>query len=383
MLRFRLVMFVFLGCLCGGGVLRAGESPTSFLEASDVPTQEQDRLVRAWAEYGLSNWDLASRLFRQVLQDGKSTAAARLQAEFGLVYIDQYKMPGFNPEGALVQYESLLAKTTPGTADYGVIRKQMAECLLDQRSPNYPQARMYLQEVLQIPAVPKLTRAAAVMDLARSYILEGVTFELDENKNTNLLKAYAVLTQYRTVLSDSGFLPVSRQMTAEIAVLLGDYPRAVEELRTWLESGIRSVRLRATTLFRIARISEVELEDLETAALYYQRLAEEVPSDGRAFWAKERVKQMEDGKDNHFARPPLTRIPPRDIAADLVEMMKSLFGEDARLPDAPDETPKGDATSPPPPDMNPANPNTEEGAGDSVAPNGGPTDEYASEDVAP
>lgn len=358
MRRFRLAMVLVLACCCMGGGLHAAD-PVSFLEARDVPTQEEDRLVRAWAEYGLSNWDLATRLFRQVVRDRESTPAARLQAEFGLAYIEQYKMPGFNPDAAFPMYERLLVSTEPGTADHGVILRQMAECLLDRRTPDYEQARTHLQNILKMPAVPTLTRAAAAMDLARSHILEGMTFKEDEKKDESLLKAYAVLLHYRPLLADTDYLPVSRQLTAEIAMQLGDYPRAVEDLRTWLESGIRSIRLRATTIFRIARISEVELEDLETAALYYQRLADEVPSDNRAFWVKERVQEIAEGKDNHFARTPLTRIPQRDITADLDAMVRTLFGEDATLPSA-----QGDA-----------------GEG-SAAEGGEPTDEPASEDVA-
>lgn len=332
MLRFRLATLVFIGCLCGGSVLTAAESASSFLDATDTTAQETDRLARAWSEYGLSNWELAAGFFRQVIGDSESTPAARLQAEFGLVYIEQYKMPGFSPEIAFMQYSELLTKVAPNTPDHAVIRKQMAECLLDQRTPDFTAARAYLREILDSPITPSLTRAAAVMELARSYILEGMAIDDDAGKDQHLLYALAVITQYRPTLDATSFSAAAHQLAGELAVLLGDYDRAVRELTVWLDKGIRSIRLRASTLFRIARISEIELGDDETAAAFYRRLAEEVPSDMRAFWARQRVEEIEDGKENRFARPPLTRLPKRDIREDLAHAMKTLFGDDAHLP---------------------------------------------------
>lgn len=331
--RFRLATIVLLGCLGTAVPLQTAEPPVSFLDATDTPVQGESRLLRAWREYGLSNWEPAADLFQQVLRDRDATPAARLQAEFGLIYIEQYRMPGFNPERALAQYTQLLAKIEPGTPDHAVIRRQMAECLLDQRTPDYTVARTYLREILDSPGAPELTRAVVVMDLARSYVLEGMTFNEDEKKDTYLLHALAILTQYKPELEGTHFPAVAHQMSGEILLQLGDYRRGVRELEGWQKSGIRSIRLFATTLFRIARINEVELEDTTTAALYYLRLADEVPSDSRAFWARERVAEIAQGKDNHFAHPPLTRIPQRDIHADLVKTMNALFGDNARLPD--------------------------------------------------
>jgi hypothetical protein len=79
-----------------------------------------------------------------------------------------------------------------------------------------------------------------------------------------------------------------------------------EALDQQYRAGISNIKVKETVLFRLARLHEVELGDYALAEDYYRRLAAEVPSSQKAYFAVLRADELKAGKLDSDYAPPLS-----------------------------------------------------------------------------
>lgn len=292
-----------------------------------------------WNEFGLTNWEIAERLFNKVKDDTSSaTPSQRLEARIGLLFITQYRQPGYDPAAAYTEYKKILQGLAEDSDLRSLLLAQMGACQTALTEPDMEKARTHFAEALAAPGGRPVIKQNAVLNYARTFLVSA--------KEEDLVRCLAVLEHYMPLMQGSPLQGVAHQAAGSVALSLGDYKRAVAELKAWDRAGILNITMRGGTLYQIARISEVELKDMETARTYYLRLYREVPSDGKAYWAKQRAAEIAAGKENAFAREPVRRLPARDLGPEIAAA-KKVMGFAPAAPAAPTKkAPNAEATDP-------------------------------------
>ncbi len=263
--------------------------------AEEMPS---DLLRQAWEEYGLQAFSNAERLFDAVLDSEEASQQERWQAMLGQAFITHYQMPGRDPEEAIEQYEALLKEVGDQGEWRGQILGRLADCYVELTPSQMDKARsLYEEALLALPSESLLVQET-MLRLLSSYLQRPDRSELARGlqRATELLPRFA----------DTPFASVFHGLRAEMAFFADDYPLLAEALDSQYRAGINNVRVKEMVLFRLARLHEVELGNYAQAEDYYRRLAIEVPSSQKAYFAVLRADELKAGKLDSDYAPPLT-----------------------------------------------------------------------------
>jgi hypothetical protein len=242
-------------------------------------------LRSAWEEYGFENWSRSQALFTQALQASDTTPADRCQAHFGLASVVQYRMPGRDPEAAIPLYEKLLADLPERNPLRPAVLCRLGTCRIDQARPDYDRGRAHYREALSGGDMSAVTTQEAALWLIASYMRRPLPDEFR--------KGLAVATELLPRLRGATLEGVAHSLAASLAFNVGDLKRMSAEYEAAEAAGIENRQVREITLFRIARVNDVGLNDPAKAARYYRRLHDDIPSCMHAYYSGVRAAALE------------------------------------------------------------------------------------------
>jgi hypothetical protein len=257
-------------CLVVAGALRANE-----------------RLDQAWEEYHYKNWDGAARLFGEVAK-GKDGSSAEdiFEGGFGEALVTQYRTLGSDPRKALGMYEALAKDLGSADKRRAVLHLFMGRACLGLKQPDVGAARTHFTAV---------TEGFGGTVEAREAMIELATIELRSPTREAIGSAVAMLEGELAKDSAGALAAVMHQYCGRLSHILGDRPRSRDHLIKLVDLGVPNMNRLRTVLFQIAYVSDMYLDDPETAVKYYQRLVDEIVSDCRKYYCTLRIAELQKG----------------------------------------------------------------------------------------
>jgi tetratricopeptide (TPR) repeat protein len=255
----------------------------------DEPASRQPAaLVRqAWTEYGFESFDAARTRFVEAQAITDDPALAR-EAQMGMAMSDQFDPRHPDPSAARQAYEQIVDKGAPREVT------QMAQSLLAQvcaAEGDLPRAnRLWESAVLADPG----SIVAQDALLQRTYAnLRGWT----EPETAAAMEYLSRMRQtFPTPTPDRpGLAPVFDATLGNYYFWKGDYEAARQAFIRFTEIATTrntSYAWMAGMYFRIARISEVLLNDRPTAGAYYRKVALETPNSVLSFFALSKAAEL-------------------------------------------------------------------------------------------
>ncbi len=273
------------------------------LSAGPVHAQAEPKqlLSRAWGEYGLQAFSKAEELFSAVVESGRASQEERWQALLGQAFITHYQMPGRDPRAAIGKYEALLKEVGDNGEWRGQILGRLADCYVEIVPSQMDKARANYEEALSVLRPESLLLRETMLRLLSSY--------LQRPDRAEIARGLERADELAASFVGSPFESVFHGLRAEMAFFIGDYVALASALDAQYRAGISNIKVKEVVLFRLARINELELDDYARAEDYYRRLASEIPSSQKAYFARLRADELKIGKlDSDYAPPLSTRV---------------------------------------------------------------------------
>jgi len=269
--------------LCGAGS-RAEEAPAALLR-------------RAWEEYGFQAFRDAQELFERVTESSQASREQRLQARLGLAFVEHYRMPGRDPEGAIPRYESLLQEIPPDHGWRALVLARLGDCYAEMTPPRLERARALYRQAVATGRDTSL--------MVQETILRLVTTYMRESSLKTFAQGLAVAEEFTPRMQGAHFESIFWGLQVELSFFLGNHERMAVALERQYRARISNVKVKENVLFQLARLHEVELRDFARAEAYYRRLAAEIPSSKKAYFARLRADELRAGKLQSAYGPPL------------------------------------------------------------------------------
>jgi tetratricopeptide (TPR) repeat protein len=261
----------FIGCVVACIVPVYAEGPAEMLD-------------KGWEEYWLQNFSAADKIFQSILKNGGASREEMAEAKLGRAMIVNYQMPGRNPQKAVSLYAAVIPEIESED-----LKAQTMILLARAYGENAATADSALGWLSRVIAEYPESNAAreAVLETAylrlRSYRLEevpGIIALLEDDLRTHPSHVYA-----GTMHGVCGLLALEVQR---------DFPMAQKHLIAWYDAGIANLSNKPTVLFQIGQISEKMLDDPQTAARYYQLLADNHPTDVRNYISRMAARRLRE-----------------------------------------------------------------------------------------
>jgi hypothetical protein len=263
--------------------------------AAAGPAATQQLLKSGWEEFSFQNFSASEQKFRAVMETG-SDADSRLQARIGVASVTQYQQPGRDPVKAAALYDGILKDLPPGHALRALAWSRLGQCRMEQAPPALDQARAAFREALASDTGRTVVAQETVLHLATTYLMESRRDAFETGLKT--------LDELLPRVEGGPLESVAHGIAAQFALILDDPRRLCREWEAQLRVGIENRGMKARTLFQVARLCESRLRDYPKAAVYYRRLADEVPTDSRAYFARLRAAELAQGKIVSAYEPP-------------------------------------------------------------------------------
>ena len=241
-----------------------------------------DSLHKAWREYQFQEWTQAETLFKQVISTHGPSSPAGFDARCGLAMIKQFNTRKPDPAGAREDYSELL-QTNPEGERYILLTSLYAECAWQTGQTD--QADKAWQSLFDNHPASILTQEA---------LLQRTLLHMRGSNDKETANAIAFLKKTMSSIPQSnkaGLIPVFHGLIGDHHLQTGNPKEARQSYMQALEGSSpesMSYSIYAGRLFQVARISEKDLDDKETAARFYRRLVNETPNDGRFFFSLEK-----------------------------------------------------------------------------------------------
>jgi tetratricopeptide (TPR) repeat protein len=247
--------------------------------------QDASQLLKdAWNEYHFLELELATDYFERALEQSADPAQQH-EAQLGLAMVQQFDKNSPDPEKAAPLYEALLAADLEDRL-VPLVKSLLAECYADMG--DLEKANVLWDEV--ITGYPDLI-------VAQDALLERTHANMTDFESEETYAAVQYLDEKRKLFpvptkERPGLAPAFEQLRGEVFFWRDEFEASRQAYINYLEAGSKettSYSQRASAIMRVARISEVKLDDKETAGRYYRMLVEETPNDVRSFFALERA----------------------------------------------------------------------------------------------
>lgn len=298
-------ILVFLA-IAGGGVVSVFVLGGS--EYGDMPVSE------AWTEYRYQNFSKTRSMFRDILGNDERSADDRLQAKMGLGMLTDFQMPGQDPARAIDEYKAVLDEIDSTHALRPNLLLLIGDCYFRLPNPNEEDRQNYVNNPNFRMAEEYYNRLIEEYPehlLARSATIQKAYIKLKDVRRESFEEAVTILEADLARNPRSILAGTMHGICARVLQALGgrvNLLRARKHLMDWLadddgdgefelvmnQNSIRDI------MFQIARLSEMELNDSETAIKYYRKLMAYTEIDERYYLCKLRIEalggKVEDGE---------------------------------------------------------------------------------------
>ncbi len=283
------------------------------LRPSPALSAEDPSLEGGWQEYQFQSFKEAARRFDEI-EETTPDAAARREARLGQAMTAQFRESGRDPKAAGKTYQQL--EEGDASDAVGLLARSMRAELLAEAGDLDDANRIWDEVITGHPDTL----------IAQDALLRRTLANMCPMVSDQTLEAVHLMARRRErfpapTREHPGLAPVMDAFAGEVYFWREEYGKAREafirsaELRTLKTASYHSV---ANTNMRIARISEVKLDDPKTAGRYYRRLLIDTPNDPRMYYAMERAADLGS----------VTRaeVEAMELAGFTPELLDSVFG---------------------------------------------------------
>jgi len=259
-----------------------------------------DKIKDAWKEYQYREFDTAQSLFSEAERLAASKED-RVQALSGQAFCYQFGKRALatasDYEAAIALYRKSLEIAAGDPRFEPFLKSMLAECA----------ARIYFLNGDEA----KLKEAKEIWDWLQASCKESIVAQDSMLfKTVNMTKSFtddANLPQMQVLearLAESkGKSDGSSEKDALSSVMAsylstvyywrGDYKGSVEWLKRYIDYGPTSYSAKTNAYFKVARVSEIKLDDRKTACEYYGVFAKSFPTDRRNYFSALKAKEFE------------------------------------------------------------------------------------------
>lgn len=249
--------------------------------------EDRDFLEQGWTEYRFQSFDAARDLFERAEIESADDGDRR-EAMLGQAMVDQFRESGDRLGSAVDTYRRLREESKEDRV--GVLASAMlAEGLFAQGS--LEEANLLWDEVIgehpgSLAAQDALIRRTTVNlgPMLSDQTLDAVRYAEEKRKG------FPVATR-----ENPGLSPALDLLLGDIYFWRENYAAARDAFMRYLEiASVQTVSYAtlASVFMRVARLSELRLDDPETAGRVYKQMVLETPNDVRAYFAMQKAIEL-------------------------------------------------------------------------------------------
>ena len=253
-----------------------------------------DLIHDAWREYQYREFDTAQSIFYDAFK--KATVKEdKLQALTGQAFCLQFGKRALatssDYEGAITFYRKALEIAGHDAKFEPFFNAMIAECSYRIYSIGGDEAKLKEAEAIWADLNAKSPNSLVAQDaLIFKTFATTKSFRDDNNlENIKQVSAHMAAVAAQPDADGAALTPVMANYLSTVCFWRGDYKGSVHWLQEYLKLGPTCYTAKTNAVFKIARISDLKLQDAKTSCEYYSLFAKSFPVDKRRYFSEQKA----------------------------------------------------------------------------------------------